>query len=71
MKELIVNCREKQPGLGTSRTGRPSREWCIQLSIIRNELPDLKTIYYKRCWTKARNITGDPNHPNNGMFFLL
>ncbi|KAK1789943.1 hypothetical protein P4O66_002213 [Electrophorus voltai] len=35
------------------------------------ELPDLQTIYYKRCQTKARRIVKDPTHPNNRLFSLL
>ncbi|KAK1804662.1 hypothetical protein P4O66_020657 [Electrophorus voltai] len=36
--------------------------------IIHTELPDLQTIYYKRCQTKARRIVKDPTHPNNRIF---
>ncbi|KAK1787403.1 hypothetical protein P4O66_002727 [Electrophorus voltai] len=39
--------------------------------ITRTELPDLQTIYYKRCQTKARRIVKDPTHPNNRLFSLL
>ncbi|KAK1785754.1 hypothetical protein P4O66_003134 [Electrophorus voltai] len=39
--------------------------------ITYTELPDLQTIYYKRCQTKARRIVKDPTHPNNRLFFLL
>ncbi|KAK1803331.1 hypothetical protein P4O66_004114 [Electrophorus voltai] len=39
--------------------------------ITHIELPDLQTIYYKRCQTKARRIVKDPTHPNNGLFSLL
>ncbi|KAK1787712.1 hypothetical protein P4O66_015934 [Electrophorus voltai] len=39
--------------------------------IIHMELPDLQTIYYKRCQTKARRIVKDPTHPNNRFFALL
>ncbi|KAK1795727.1 hypothetical protein P4O66_001210 [Electrophorus voltai] len=35
------------------------------------ELPDLQTIYYKQCQTKARKIVKDPTHPNNRLFSLL
>ncbi|KAK1785836.1 hypothetical protein P4O66_003119 [Electrophorus voltai] len=35
--------------------------------ITHMELPDLQTIYYKRCQTKARRIVKDCTHPNNGM----
>ncbi|KAK3509648.1 hypothetical protein QTP70_008082 [Hemibagrus guttatus] len=38
---------------------------------IRTELPDLETIYSKRCWTKARKIMKYLSHPNNGLFSLL
>ncbi|KAK3540808.1 hypothetical protein QTP86_001969 [Hemibagrus guttatus] len=38
---------------------------------IRSELPDLETIYSKRCWTKARKIMKDLSHPNNRLFSLL
>ncbi|KAK1792384.1 hypothetical protein P4O66_012329 [Electrophorus voltai] len=39
--------------------------------ITHMELPDLQTIYYKRCQTKARRIVKDPTHPNNRLFSLL
>ncbi|KAK1794896.1 hypothetical protein P4O66_009902 [Electrophorus voltai] len=39
--------------------------------ITYTELPDLQTIYYKRCQTKARRIVKDPTHPNNRLFSLL
>ncbi|KAK1788983.1 hypothetical protein P4O66_015878, partial [Electrophorus voltai] len=39
--------------------------------ITHTELPDLQTIYYKRCQTKARKIVKDPTHPNNRLFSLL
>ncbi|KAK1804455.1 hypothetical protein P4O66_020463 [Electrophorus voltai] len=39
--------------------------------ITHTELPDLQTIYYKRCQTKARRIVKDPTHPNNRLFSLL
>ncbi|KAK1791023.1 hypothetical protein P4O66_002073 [Electrophorus voltai] len=39
--------------------------------IIHTELPDLQTIYYKQCQTKARRIVKDPTHPNNKIFSLL
>ncbi|KAK1795546.1 hypothetical protein P4O66_001044 [Electrophorus voltai] len=39
--------------------------------IIHTELPDLQTIYYKRCQTKARRIVKDPTNPNNRLFSLL
>ncbi|KAK1797486.1 hypothetical protein P4O66_008338 [Electrophorus voltai] len=35
------------------------------------ELPDLQTIYYKQCQTKARRTVKDPTHPNNRLFSLL
>ncbi|KAK1801549.1 hypothetical protein P4O66_004607 [Electrophorus voltai] len=35
--------------------------------ITHTELPDLQTIYYKRCQTKARRIVKDPTHPNNRL----
>ncbi|KAK1784337.1 hypothetical protein P4O66_003513, partial [Electrophorus voltai] len=39
--------------------------------ITHTELPDLHTIYYKRCQTKVRRIVKDPTHPNNRFFSLL
>ncbi|KAK3572211.1 hypothetical protein QTP86_026057 [Hemibagrus guttatus] len=39
--------------------------------IIRTKLPDLHSIYSKRCWTKAKKIVNDLSHPNNGLFSLL
>ncbi|KAK1802701.1 hypothetical protein P4O66_021238, partial [Electrophorus voltai] len=39
--------------------------------ITHTELPDLQTIYYKRCQTKARKIVKDPTHLNNRLFSLL
>ncbi|KAK1801592.1 hypothetical protein P4O66_004552 [Electrophorus voltai] len=39
--------------------------------ITHTELPDLQTIYYKGCQTKARRIVKDPTHPNNRLFSLL
>ncbi|KAK1794453.1 hypothetical protein P4O66_011325, partial [Electrophorus voltai] len=39
--------------------------------ITHTELPDLQTIYYRRCQTKARRIVKDPTHPNNRLFSLL
>ncbi|KAK1788619.1 hypothetical protein P4O66_002691 [Electrophorus voltai] len=39
--------------------------------ITHMELPDLQTIFYKRCQTKARRIVKDPTHPNNRPFSLL
>ncbi|KAK1790077.1 hypothetical protein P4O66_002382 [Electrophorus voltai] len=39
--------------------------------ITHTELPDLQTIYYKRCQTKAGRIVKDPTHPNNRLFSLL
>ncbi|KAK1790965.1 hypothetical protein P4O66_014820 [Electrophorus voltai] len=39
--------------------------------ITHTELPDLQTISYKRCQTKARRIVKDPTHPNNRLFSLL
>ncbi|KAK1799050.1 hypothetical protein P4O66_007312 [Electrophorus voltai] len=44
---------------------------CSAERIIHMELPDLQTIYYKRCQTKARRIVKDPTHPNNRLFSLL
>ncbi|KAK3564878.1 hypothetical protein QTP86_030817 [Hemibagrus guttatus] len=38
--------------------------------IICTKLPDLHSIYSKRCWTKARKIVKDLSHPNNGLFSL-
>ncbi|KAK1803662.1 hypothetical protein P4O66_021066, partial [Electrophorus voltai] len=35
--------------------------------ITHTELPDLQTIYYKWCQTKARKIVKDPTHPNNRL----
>ncbi|KAK1806255.1 hypothetical protein P4O66_000131 [Electrophorus voltai] len=39
--------------------------------ITHMELPDLQTIYYKQCQTKARKTVKDPTHPNNRLFSLL
>ncbi|KAK1785723.1 hypothetical protein P4O66_019072 [Electrophorus voltai] len=39
--------------------------------ITHLELPDLQTIYYKRCQTKARRIVKDPTDPNNKLFSLM
>ncbi|KAK1785741.1 hypothetical protein P4O66_003101 [Electrophorus voltai] len=39
--------------------------------ITHTELPDLQTIYYKWCQTKARRIVKDPTHPNNRLFSML
>ncbi|KAK1796912.1 hypothetical protein P4O66_000991 [Electrophorus voltai] len=39
--------------------------------ITHTELPDLQSIYYKWCQTKARRIVKDPTHPNNRLFSLL
>ncbi|KAK1797565.1 hypothetical protein P4O66_000855 [Electrophorus voltai] len=39
--------------------------------ITHTQLPDLQTIYYKRCPTKARRLVKDPTHPNNRLFSLL
>ncbi|KAK3513991.1 hypothetical protein QTP70_001266 [Hemibagrus guttatus] len=39
--------------------------------IIHTKLPDLHSIYSKRCWTKTRKIVKDLSHPNNGLFSLL
>ncbi|KAK1791059.1 hypothetical protein P4O66_002032 [Electrophorus voltai] len=39
--------------------------------ITHTELPDLQTIYYMRCQTKARRIVKDPILPNNRLFSLL
>ncbi|KAK3540864.1 hypothetical protein QTP86_002434 [Hemibagrus guttatus] len=39
--------------------------------IIHTKLPDLHSIYSKRCWTKPRKIVKDLSHPNNGLFSLL
>ncbi|KAL6490166.1 hypothetical protein MHYP_G00005110 [Metynnis hypsauchen] len=39
--------------------------------IMRTSLPDLQTIYTKRCWSKAKEIVKDPSHPNYGLFALL
>uniref|UniRef100_A0A3B4FGV2 Reverse transcriptase domain-containing protein n=1 Tax=Pundamilia nyererei TaxID=303518 RepID=A0A3B4FGV2_9CICH len=39
--------------------------------IIQSELPDLLSIYTKRCTAKARKIMMDLSHPNNGLFSLL
>ncbi|KAK1797878.1 hypothetical protein P4O66_008218 [Electrophorus voltai] len=39
--------------------------------ITHTKLPDLQTIYYKRCQTKASRIVKDPTHPNNRIFSLL
>uniref|UniRef100_A0A3P8QH73 Reverse transcriptase domain-containing protein n=1 Tax=Astatotilapia calliptera TaxID=8154 RepID=A0A3P8QH73_ASTCA len=34
---------------------------------IRSELPDLHSIYSRRCWTKARKMVKDLSHPNNRL----
>ncbi|KAK1794349.1 hypothetical protein P4O66_011235, partial [Electrophorus voltai] len=39
--------------------------------ITHTELPDLQSIYYKWCQTKAKRIVKDPTHPNNRLFSLL
>ena len=39
--------------------------------IIHTELPDLHSIYRKRCWSRARKIVKDTSHPKNGLFSLL
>ncbi|KAK1794574.1 hypothetical protein P4O66_001253 [Electrophorus voltai] len=39
--------------------------------ITHTELPDLQTIYYKRCQTKPRTTVKDPTHLNNRLFSLL
>ncbi|KAK1802566.1 hypothetical protein P4O66_004220 [Electrophorus voltai] len=39
--------------------------------ITHTELPDLKTIYYKWCQTKAKRIVKDPTYPNNRLLSLL
>ncbi|KAK1784721.1 hypothetical protein P4O66_003400 [Electrophorus voltai] len=39
--------------------------------ITHTELPDLQTIYYKWCQTKARRIVKDLTHPKNRLFSLL
>ncbi|KAK1801599.1 hypothetical protein P4O66_004555 [Electrophorus voltai] len=44
---------------------------CSAERITHTELPDLQTIYYKWCQTKARRIVKDPTHPNNRLFSLL
>ncbi|KAK1784739.1 hypothetical protein P4O66_003410 [Electrophorus voltai] len=44
---------------------------CSAERITHMELPDLQTIYYKRCQTKARRIVKDPTHPKNRLFSLL
>ncbi|KAK1792431.1 hypothetical protein P4O66_012376 [Electrophorus voltai] len=44
---------------------------CSAERITHTELPDLQTIYYKRCQTKARRIVKDPTHPKNRLFSLL
>ncbi|KAK1795014.1 hypothetical protein P4O66_010204 [Electrophorus voltai] len=38
---------------------------CSAEHIIQTKIADLQTIYYQRCWTKARKIVKDPSHPNN------
>ncbi|RXN39337.1 CBL-interacting kinase 4-like protein [Labeo rohita] len=38
---------------------------------IHTELPDLHSIYSRRCWTKARKIVKDLSHPNNELFSLM
>ncbi|KAK1806985.1 hypothetical protein P4O66_004823, partial [Electrophorus voltai] len=44
---------------------------CSAERITHTELPDLQTIYYKQCQTKARRTVKDPTHPNNRLFSLL
>ncbi|KAK1794570.1 hypothetical protein P4O66_001295 [Electrophorus voltai] len=44
---------------------------CSAERITHTELPDLQTIYHKRCQTKARKTVKDPTHPNNRLFSLL
>ncbi|KAK1806971.1 hypothetical protein P4O66_005464, partial [Electrophorus voltai] len=44
---------------------------CSAERITHTELPDVQTIYYKRCQTKARRIVKDPTHPKNRLFSLL
>ncbi|KAK1804001.1 hypothetical protein P4O66_003762 [Electrophorus voltai] len=39
--------------------------------ITHTELPDLQSIYYKWCQTKARRIVKDSTHLNNRLFSLL
>ncbi|KAK1784468.1 hypothetical protein P4O66_000869, partial [Electrophorus voltai] len=79
-KELIVDCSKKQerhyqPDLSWSRhTNSLGKKACQRLYHLRHlrdfRLPS-KTIYYKRCQTKARRIVKDPTHPNNRLFSLL
>ncbi|KAK1792984.1 hypothetical protein P4O66_001702 [Electrophorus voltai] len=39
--------------------------------ITHTERPNLQSIYYKQCQTKARRIVKEPTHPNNRLFSLL
>ncbi|KAK1786398.1 hypothetical protein P4O66_018084, partial [Electrophorus voltai] len=39
--------------------------------ITHTQLPDLQTIYHKRCQTKARRIVKDYTHPKNRLLSLL
>ncbi|KAK1784837.1 hypothetical protein P4O66_018184 [Electrophorus voltai] len=54
-----------------SRTGKDSTVVHSAVRITHTELPDLQTIYYKRCQTKARRTVKDPTRPNNSLFSLL
>ncbi|KAK1796922.1 hypothetical protein P4O66_000887 [Electrophorus voltai] len=57
----------------STKQDRQVLEWVVHSAehITRTELPDLQTIYDKRCQTKARRIVKDPTHPNNRLFSLL
>ncbi|KAK1802989.1 hypothetical protein P4O66_021528, partial [Electrophorus voltai] len=55
----------KQDRQALQRVGRSAEH------ITHMELPDLQTIYYKWCQTKARRIVKDPTHPNSRLFSLL
>ncbi|KAK3568350.1 hypothetical protein QTP86_004951 [Hemibagrus guttatus] len=54
------------PRAQVSRTGELHRAE----RTIRTEIPDWQFSYSQRCYTKARNIMKDLNHPNNGLFSL-
>lgn len=50
--------------------------WALQRGVRTDEhtnlseLPDLQAISSKQYWTRARKITKDLSHPNNGLFCL-
>ncbi|KAK1785159.1 hypothetical protein P4O66_018581, partial [Electrophorus voltai] len=64
-KFLAVYLADKQNRQALQRAMRSAEH------ITHMELPDLQTIYYKWCQTKARRIVKDPIHPDNRLFSLL